>query len=135
MSATQWREFAPLRDSRLQVARAWAIKEAAMLLWGYDRRGWAERMWGRWYQWAIRSRLEPIKRVARMRRGVGSPSPGPAVPQTHPICYADQGEVCFQITRYVVASSDAPNDAFLCKDLPAKWQCVNTISHGYSCPA
>jgi len=66
MSATQWREFAPLRDSRLQVARAWAIKEAAMLLWGYVRRGWAERMWKRWYQWAIRSRLEPIKRVARM---------------------------------------------------------------------
>lgn len=66
MSAKQWREFAPLRDSRLKVARAWAIKEAAMLLWGYVRRGWAERMWERWYQWAIRSRLEPIKRVARM---------------------------------------------------------------------
>jgi hypothetical protein len=46
MSAKQWREFAPLRDSRLKVARAWAIKEAAMLLWGYVRRGWAERMVG-----------------------------------------------------------------------------------------
>ena len=66
MSAKQWRGVAPLRDSRLKVARAWAIKEAAMLLWGYVRRGWAERMWERWYQWAIRSRLEPIKRVARM---------------------------------------------------------------------
>ena len=66
MDAKQWREFAPLRDSRLKVARAWAIKEAAMLLWGYVRRGWAKRMWERWYQWAIRSRLEPIKRVARM---------------------------------------------------------------------
>jgi transposase len=66
MSARQWREFAPLRDSRLKVARAWAIKEAAMLLWGYAKRGWAERMWKRWYGWAIRSRLEPVKRVARM---------------------------------------------------------------------
>jgi transposase len=66
MSTKRWREFAPLRDSRLKVARAWAIKEAAMLLWGYVRRGWAERMWDRWYGWAIRSRLEPIKRVARM---------------------------------------------------------------------
>jgi transposase len=66
MSAKRWREFAPLRDSRLKVARAWAIKEAAMLLWGYVRRGWAERMWERWYRWAIRSRLEPVKRVARM---------------------------------------------------------------------
>ncbi len=66
MSPERWREFGPLRDSRLKVARAWAIKEAAMLLWGYVRRGWAERMWERWYRWAIRSRLEPVKRVARM---------------------------------------------------------------------
>jgi transposase len=66
MSGEQWREFAPLRSSRLRVARAWAIKEAAMLLWGYAKRGWAERMWQRWYSWAIRSRLEPVKRVARM---------------------------------------------------------------------
>jgi len=66
MSGSQWREFAPLRDSRLKVARAWAIQEAAMLIWGYARRGWAERMWAKWYAWAIRSRLEPIKRVARM---------------------------------------------------------------------
>lgn len=66
MSAKRWREFASLRASRLKVARAWAIKEAAMLLWGYCSRGWATRMWKRWYQWAIRSRLEPVKRVARM---------------------------------------------------------------------
>jgi len=66
MSPERWQEFATLRTSRLKVARAWALKEAAMLLWGYVRRGWAERMWTRWYQWAIRSRLEPIKRVARM---------------------------------------------------------------------
>jgi len=66
MSPERWREFAPLRSSRLRVARAWAIKEAAMSLWGYVRRGWAERMWQRWYGWAIRSRLEPVKRVARM---------------------------------------------------------------------
>jgi transposase len=66
MSTRQWREFAPLRRSSLKVARAWAIKEAAMVLWGYVSRGWAERMWTRWYGWAIRSRLEPVKRVARM---------------------------------------------------------------------
>jgi transposase len=66
MSGRHWCEFAPLRTSRLRVARAWAIKEAALCLWGYVRRGWAERMWQRWYGWAIRSRLEPVKRVARM---------------------------------------------------------------------
>jgi len=66
MHPERWQEFASLRTSRLKVARAWALKEAAMLLWGYVRRGWAKRMWKRWYHWAIRSRLEPIKRVARM---------------------------------------------------------------------
>jgi len=66
MRRTQWQAFAPLRNSALKVARAWAIKELAMGLWGYVSRGWAKRMWRRWYDWAIRSRLEPVKRVARM---------------------------------------------------------------------
>jgi transposase len=66
MSHRHWRDFSPLRKSRLKVARAWAIKESAMLLWGYAKRGWAERVWKRWYSWAIRSRLDPVKRVARM---------------------------------------------------------------------
>ena len=68
MSRTKWQAFTRLRTSRLRVARAWAIKETAMSLWGYHRRGWAERLWNRWYGWAIRSRLEPVKRVARMIR-------------------------------------------------------------------
>jgi len=59
MSTKQWQEFAPLRTSQLRVARAWAIKEMAMRLWGYVRRGWAEQMWKRWYSWAIRTRLGP----------------------------------------------------------------------------
>ena len=58
--------FAALRTSELKVARAWALKELAMTLWGYTRRGWAERMWRRWYSWAIRCRLGPVKKVARM---------------------------------------------------------------------
>jgi transposase len=68
MSQSRWAGFAPLRDSQLRVARAWAIKEAAMMLWGYVRRGWAERAWKGWYDWAICSRLEPIKSVARLIR-------------------------------------------------------------------
>jgi transposase len=55
-----------LVSDQLRVARAWAIRESAMKLWGYVRRGWAERAWKGWYDWAIRSRLEPIKRVARL---------------------------------------------------------------------
>jgi transposase len=66
MSAVQWWQFGPLRDSRLRVARAWALKESAMILWNYHHRGWAERAWKRWCSWAVRCRLEPMKRVARM---------------------------------------------------------------------
>ena len=68
LTPRQRRAFTPLRTSALRVARAWAIKELAMRLWHYRSRGWAERMWNRWYGWAIRSRLEPIKKVARMIR-------------------------------------------------------------------
>jgi len=59
-------EFSELRDSSLKVARAWAIKEAARPLWKYVSRTWARKAWLRWYGWAIRSRLEPVKKVARM---------------------------------------------------------------------
>jgi transposase len=43
MSTLRWEGFESLRDSQLRVTRAWAIKESAMMLWGYVRRGWAER--------------------------------------------------------------------------------------------
>ena len=66
LSRRQQLQFAELRTSGLRVARAWAIKQMAASLWGYRIRGWAERRWREWYGWAIRSRLEPIKRVARM---------------------------------------------------------------------
>lgn len=66
MSARQWRAFKDLRNSTLKTARAWAIKEYGMSLWHYISRTWAEKGWNRWYSWAIRSRLEPVKKVARM---------------------------------------------------------------------
>lgn len=60
--------FAALSASTLATARAWYWKEWARWLWDYRTRGWARRGWERWYRGAIRSRLEPIKRVARMVR-------------------------------------------------------------------
>ena len=66
MSDERWADLEALRDSALKTARAWAIKELAMSLWRYRTRGWARRAWLRWYSWAIRSQLEPIRRVARM---------------------------------------------------------------------
>lgn len=57
-----------LRRLVLKTARAWALKEHAMCLWHYVHRGWARKAWKYWLSWALRSRLEPIKRVARMVR-------------------------------------------------------------------
>lgn len=61
-----WQAFEPLRESALKTARAWAIKELAMSLWHYRTRGRARRAWLAWFNWAIRSRLEPIREVAGM---------------------------------------------------------------------
>jgi transposase len=66
LSPDQRREFDGLRSSTLRTARAWALKEAAMDLWGPSSWRVAEARWLRWYSWGIRSRLEPMKRVARM---------------------------------------------------------------------
>jgi transposase len=55
-----------LKDTALRTARAWAIKETAANLWGFASWTKAKREWLRWYGWAIRSRLEPVKQVARM---------------------------------------------------------------------
>jgi transposase len=60
--------FEPLKQSALKTARAWAIKEAAMMLWDYTRRGWADRAWKTWLKWALRCRLAPMRRVAEMVR-------------------------------------------------------------------
>jgi transposase len=65
MNARQWRDFTALRQSTLKTARAWAIREVAMSLWGYVSRGWAEKGWKRWLSWAVRSRLAPVKEVAK----------------------------------------------------------------------
>jgi transposase len=68
MSSTRRHMFDLLRDSSLVAGRAWAIKDAARYLWSYTHRGWAAKVWKRWIGWAMRSRLEPMKRVARTVR-------------------------------------------------------------------
>lgn len=58
--------FSELKISDLKVARAWAIKELFRAFWEYRYKGCAERFFNRWYSWAIRSQLTPIKEKARM---------------------------------------------------------------------
>jgi len=57
--------FRALRDSTLKTARAWAIKELAGSLWHYSSKTWARKGWEQWLSWAVRSRLQPIKKVAK----------------------------------------------------------------------
>jgi transposase len=61
--------FAILKAMHLKTGRAWALKEMLRDLWRYKRRGWAVKHFRGWNQWAIRSRLEPVRKVAAMLRG------------------------------------------------------------------
>ena len=60
------REFAELRNSGLKTARAWALKETAMALYGYVYERPARKHFRWWHNWAVRSRLQPMIEVARM---------------------------------------------------------------------
>lgn len=64
MKAAAWATLDVLRDSTLRTAKAWAIKEFAMTLWGYVSRGWATKAWKRWLSWAQRCRLKPMTKAA-----------------------------------------------------------------------
>jgi len=56
--------FATLQALNLKVGRAWAIKDALRTLWTYRQSAAVKRFFKRWYGWAMRSRLEPVKQVA-----------------------------------------------------------------------
>jgi transposase len=60
------KQFAALRDSGLQTARAWALKESMMafFLYHYERPARKHYRW--WHNWAVRCRLKPIIEKARM---------------------------------------------------------------------
>ena len=66
MEGQERREFAELRRSELKTARAWALRETAMVLYDYVYEKPARKHFQWWYSWAVRSRLQPIKEVASM---------------------------------------------------------------------
>ena len=57
-----------LRESDLKTARAYAIKENLRNLWQCGTEAEARSFWKKWYYWASHSRLEPVKKVARMMK-------------------------------------------------------------------
>jgi len=62
------RSFKKLKDSALETALAWAMKEAAANIRGYKVRGWAQRAWKKWINWALESGSPPMVKVAKMIR-------------------------------------------------------------------
>lgn len=57
-----------LLASKLATARAWELKETFFHFWKYKSVSWAAAFLDYWCFRAMRSRLEPMKRVARMLR-------------------------------------------------------------------
>ena len=60
------KQFEQLKTINLQTSRAWAIKEVFRGFWLCADKKHAQRHFDQWYGWAIRSRLKPVKKVARM---------------------------------------------------------------------
>jgi transposase len=60
--------FRALNQLNLKTSRAWRIKETFTQFWAYRYPGAAKRFFDAWAANAMRSRLEPIKKVVRMLR-------------------------------------------------------------------
>ena len=65
LSVEQSLSLEALCSMNLKTARAYRIRLAFQDIYSCPSRDWGELVLNRWYSWAIRSRLEPIKKVAR----------------------------------------------------------------------
>jgi transposase len=60
--------FRALNQLNLKTSRAWRIKETFTQFWSYYYTGAAKRFFDAWSNNAMRSRLEPVKKVVKMLR-------------------------------------------------------------------
>ena len=60
--------FRALNQLNLKTSRAWRIKETFIQFWSYHYKEAARRFFNAWSNNAMRSRLEPVKKVVRMLR-------------------------------------------------------------------
>ena len=58
--------FEQLKGQKLRTSRAWAMKEMFRDFWKCENVPTAEEFFAAWYGWAVRSRLRPMLKVARM---------------------------------------------------------------------
>lgn len=66
LSEKKRKQMASLPVTVLKTGRAWGLKESLRDLWHNATPTAARAYFDRWYSWAIRSRLDPVKKVARM---------------------------------------------------------------------
>ena len=65
LTAKQADVLAALSTTNLKTARAWRMRLAFQDIYAQPSRPWGDLFFDRWIAWAKRSRLEPIKAVAR----------------------------------------------------------------------
>jgi transposase len=65
LSAEQSASLDLLSRMHLKTARAYRLRLAFQEIYDQPSPGWGELVLDRWYSWAIRSRLEPMKEAAR----------------------------------------------------------------------
>ena len=68
LTAHQDTSLARLLQYNLKTVRSYLLKEDFQFFWDYRRAYWAGRFLDRWCGRAMRSRIEPIKQVAKMLR-------------------------------------------------------------------
>ena len=61
-------KFRKLNQLNIKTSRVWRIKETFRQFWNYSYRASAKRFFDEWSNNAMRSRLEPVKKVVKMLR-------------------------------------------------------------------
>lgn len=68
LTDTQAIKLKDLLACNLRTVRAYLLKEEFQLFWEYVSPAWAEKFMVQWCKKAMRSRMEPMKKIARMLR-------------------------------------------------------------------
>jgi len=66
LSKERRKELAALKEETLKTSRAWGIKEYFRKFWDYTYTQSAAEFFEDWYGWAVRSRLKPMVKKAKM---------------------------------------------------------------------
>ena len=69
LSDTQETRLATLVQYTLKTVRSYLLKENVQFFWSYTSAHWAGRFLDHWCTQTLRSKIEPMKKVARMLRG------------------------------------------------------------------